>query len=89
MSDRRQRRQVMTHFLAKRLDLENYSTESDMLRLWPFSFLHDMILKKHESWKYLIILNEALEWQMCAFVVVKNNKYLTLTTCNWPGQNGI
>lgn len=60
MSYPRPNRQI-SQFVAERLGWQDFAEVNDRKNGWPLSFLHNMVLKKHEPWKYLTILNEALE----------------------------
>ena len=60
MSSPRRNRQI-SRFIAERLDWGDISAEKDIRNRWPLSFFHNMVLKKHESLKYLAVLNEALK----------------------------
>ncbi len=60
MSFPRRNRQV-SRFIAKRLGWDDVHEVKDIKNRWPIFFLHNMALNKYESFKYLEILNEALE----------------------------
>ena len=60
MSYPRRNRQF-SRFFVERLDWEDIAEVKDVKNRWPLSFFHDMVLEKHESMKYLAVLNEALE----------------------------
>ena len=51
----------ISKFIAGRLGWKDVAEVKDITDRWPLSFFHNMVLKKHESWEYLTILNEALE----------------------------
>ena len=60
MSYPRRNRQI-SKFIAERLNWKDVAEVNDITNHWPLSFIHNMVLKRHESWTYLTILNEALE----------------------------
>ena len=60
MSHRRRNRRI-SQFLSERLNWEGIAEGKEDKIPWPFSFLYNLLLKKHKSWKYLMLLNEALE----------------------------
>ena len=60
MSYPRRNRQV-SPFIAKRLGWNDVHDVKDIRSRWPLFFLHNLVLNKYESFKYLNILNEALE----------------------------
>ena len=59
MSYSRRNRQI-SRFIATRLGWKDVAEVKDMTGRCPLSFIHNMVLKKHE-WEYLNILNDALE----------------------------
>ena len=54
----RHNRQI-SHFIVKRLGW-NVPEVKDIKDRWPIFFLHNMVLKKYQTWEYVAILYEAL-----------------------------
>ena len=78
MSHRRRNRKI-SQYLSERLDLKGISEGKQEKMPWPFSFLHSLVLEKHKSWKYLVVLNEAMEVADVRFY----DKYGTLGNGFW------
>ena len=60
-TNRRRRNRQLSHFILKRLGWSEGSRKKDIDKQWPFYIIHNLHVKEYKSYKYLKVLNEALE----------------------------
>ena len=58
---RRRTNRQLSQFILKRLGWSDGSQVKDIDERWPFYYLHKLHLKEYKAYKYLEVLNEALE----------------------------
>ncbi|XP_028393202.1 uncharacterized protein LOC114517613 [Dendronephthya gigantea] len=68
---RRRRGRQLSSFILKVLGWTDSYREDNVAHQWPFYFLHKMFQKKYEAYRYITVLNEALEFTSIRFAMLK------------------